>query len=320
MELRAEQGTMARGTGWVYDKHDSQGHSFSQRDIRLTIQWMSDCFRTATGLGDLTKASASAKRASGKSLMETKFASSKHRHLNAMAAPKDADGNTLTTWGPCYLSAEYKTGFGAYSSTQKDVMSGGSFDHTKACDTTIFKSGYKFGGVFADQWKRGWYAVYSHAAGAAPSDAEFSKHNDVIAQQGFFGDGTSDTKLKMGGKYDCWSQLGYKKGSSGTFSYTQSWTYNAVSTVANPTNCCGSSAKQKHCQANVFANHYVTAYDCCDSNTLSAIYASTGTGGESYYNSDFITFISGMKTSADATAAMTYVVSTDSPTAAAAGM
>lgn len=309
MELRAEQGTMARGTGWVYDKHDSQGHSFSQRDIRLTIQWMSDCFRTATGLGDLSKATNAQKQSSGKSLMTSKFAyvepaeaeaEPASRHL--LAAVEDADGNSLITWGPCYLSAEYKTGFGAYSATQKAVMSGGNFDHNKACDTSAFDSEYEFGGVFDDQWKRGWYAVYSHAAGLAPSEDEFNKHNDMIALQGFFGDGTSDTKLSSGGKYDCWSQLGYKK-VSGSFSYTLQWTYGGASTTANPTNCCGSSLKQKDCQTNVFAANYVTAYDCCDSTALSGMYS----GG--MYDASLISMLTTMKASATATAAATYVVS-----------
>jgi len=113
------------GFGWVYDKFDSKGHSFSQRDIRLAIQWMSDAFRTFTGLGDL---------------MPTGSDKSDEWSDNMKTQMKDITWSG--TKAACYLNSEWRDYFGAWSATgQTWVNSGGAFDHAGNCDTSLYPTG-----------------------------------------------------------------------------------------------------------------------------------------------------------------------------------
>merc|ERR1711865_1256285 len=116
------------GFGWVYDKFDSKGHSFSQRDIRLAIQWMSDAFRTFTGLGDLMPVTEGTTDAD-----------------SAWSDKMKTDMATMSFSGtktPCYLAMEWGSYFGVWSASgQTWVNSGGHFQHEGACDTGIYPTG-----------------------------------------------------------------------------------------------------------------------------------------------------------------------------------
>jgi hypothetical protein len=86
--------TLYRSSGWIYDKNELVGHSYSQRDIRLSIQWFSDIFRTATSLGDKDSTTLSEYTAA---------------ELADIKGVFDDTADTPRKWTPCFLFQEYGT-------------------------------------------------------------------------------------------------------------------------------------------------------------------------------------------------------------------
>jgi len=270
MEVDAEAGNLHRSSGWIYDKFDSQGHSYSQRDIRVTIQWFSDTFRTSTGIGDMSERSAETKDCGddcrvamstsamtaelakdGKTLMEAMFeVAEQKRKLAETFEP-------LVMWGPCYLQMEYATNFGATSSSQASVFSGGNFDHTGACDEWLYPDGLP-AGIFADQFEQVAYAAATHALESGPSAEQFEAHNKKVADL----DKTGGTTGITGATASCWLDIG----DSVTYTDANSNTVTAGPKAAN--GCCGSATE---CRDQVIYAYGYTRQDCCDKNDLSSM-------------------------------------------------
>jgi len=91
--------TLYRSSGWIYDKNELVGHSYSQRDIRLSIQWFSDIFRTATSLGDKDA---------------TTLGQYTAAELADIKGVFDDATDTPRKWTPCFLFQEYGTCSGAF--------------------------------------------------------------------------------------------------------------------------------------------------------------------------------------------------------------
>merc|ERR1712086_458317 len=273
------------GTGWVYDRFENRGHSFSQRDIRLAIQWMSDAFRTFTGLGDLRPAS----KASQDGYYD-KYQKTWDELL------EDLSIGATDTIGPCYLEMEWKTYMGAYNpSSQTWTQSGGYFDHNKACQSSIWTtqgatswtsssarhlsasavSYYHPGppqGVFDDQLDAKQYAKDAHEhMEAGPSASAMGDMNTKIQNSGTFSTGSGANDVHFG-QMTCWPvvETGDTFTSGGT-SYT-----------TNQENCCAGGDKTADCKTHLESTYYLMITDCCKTSTFSTILDSDDT---SYYGS-----------------------------------
>lgn len=272
------------GTGWVYDRFENRGHSFSQRDIRLAIQWMSDAFRTFTGLGDLRPADKGSQDA-----YYDKYQKSFYDLLKDMAI-----GSTDTV-GACYLEMEWKTYMGAYNpSSQTWTQSGGYFDHDTACKTSIWTSQstttwsssarhlsatavsyYHPGvpqGVFEDQLDAKKYAKDAHEhMEAGPSASAMHDMVTKIQNSGAYGTGTGTEDINFG-QMTCWPVVE----SGDTF------TSGGTSYTTNQANCCAGSTKTTDCTTHLENVYYLMITDCCKTSTFSAILDSAEAG---YYGS-----------------------------------
>jgi len=113
--LAVDGATLYHSSGWVYDKNENSGHSYSQRDIRLTIGWFSDVFRTATGLGDMSPTVPNISK------------------ILAMGDVKEAMDAFITGkegFGLCYLHMEYGSCKGGYEADVHGAAYDGAIEVT----------------------------------------------------------------------------------------------------------------------------------------------------------------------------------------------